>query len=280
MTESNETNQDSTHAGDLVLVTGGTRGIGRHLVEAFAGAGYTVLLTATRAAKAEEAAAEVADSTGAVVRGTALQVDSIESVGGLAASVAGVEESTGSVLRVVVNNAGRIESTEGPVWEADPQSLADVVGANTLGPLLVVNALAPRLLRVAETTGTPTRIIDLNSGSGSRGTVQYAAYAATKTSLFRLAQSVHHYGYEKGLRIFEMAPGVIHSDMTHSMPLHDGREQWTSEEDLKALTLALASGDLDAYSGRFVRAGVDTRESLVAEIPSLTDGSRKIAMAD
>ncbi|GAA2004485.1 SDR family oxidoreductase [Brevibacterium samyangense] len=268
------------HHSDLAVVTGGTRGIGRHLAEGFARAGYRVLLTATDAERARVAAEEIAAATGATVRGTGLEVADAESVRSFAATVYEAESETGTNLRVLVNNAGRIERTEGPLWEADPASLQAVVEANTLGPLLVINALGAHLLEVAAQTGEPTRIIDLNSGSGSRGTVEYAAYSATKTSLFRIAQSVHHYGYDKGLRIFEMAPGVIRSDMTHGMPLHDGREEWTREEDLVDLALALASGDLDAYSGRFVRAGVDRPEDLAAAAGSLTGTSRTITMND
>lgn len=263
------------HAQDMVLITGGVRGIGLHLSRAFAEAGYAVVLTATAADRAAQAAAQLAAETGAAVFGAGVDVIDSASVRDLAATVGELEARAGASLRVVINNAGRIESTEGPVWDADPESLAAVIATNVTGPLLVVNALAPRLLEVAAATGRPTRIIDLNSGSGARGTNEYAAYSASKAALFRLADSVHHYGYPKGLRIFEMAPGVIESDMTHSMPLHDDRADWTSPQELTALALGLASGDLDEFSGRYVRAGADTMESLKALAPQLTPNTRR-----
>jgi hypothetical protein len=50
--------------------------------------------------------------------------------------------------------------------------------------------------------------------------------------------------------------------MTLSMAMHRGRTQWTEPSDVTNLALALAGGELDAWSGRFVRAGVDTPASL------------------
>lgn len=264
----------------LVLVTGGSRGIGRHLAAGFAAAGHPVLLTATSAAGAERAAAEIAQQTGATVLGVRLDVADPESVAALLDTVTGLEAERGIRLGVLVNNAGVIESTEGPVWEADPADLVRVIRTNTIGPFLVVHRFVPHLLDVAAATGEPVRIIDLNSGSGATGTPQYAAYSASKAALFRLADSVHHFGWERGLRIFEMSPGVIESDMTRSMPIHDRRtgDDWTSPAALVDLALALAGGGLDAWSGRYVRAGVDTPESLAAAADGLAENTRRLRL--
>jgi hypothetical protein len=57
------------------------------------------------------------------------------------------------------------------------------------------------------------------------------------------------------------------------MPVHDRRTDWTDPADVVALLLAFAEGRLDALSGRFVRAGADTVESLLA-------GAEAIVAAD
>ena len=162
----------------IAVITGGARGIGRHLSEAFANAGYHVVVTATSAEKAEAAAAEISETTGGAVTGFGLVVDEIASVQEFKDSILSLESETGRRLQVLVNNAGRIESTEGPLWEADPQSIKDVVAANVTGVALMVNAFAPVLIDAAEATGRPSRIIDLNSGSGAKGTSAYAVYSA------------------------------------------------------------------------------------------------------
>ena len=265
----------------ITLITGGARGIGRHLSEAFAGAGYHVIVTATSASSAEDAADEIGEATGGAVTGVGLRTDDIAAVKALRESVTAVEAETGRRLQVLVNNAGRIESTEGPLWDADPESIKGVVDANVLGVALMVNIFAPVLITNAEAAGRPSRIIDLNSGSGAKGTPAYAVYSASKAALFRIADSVVDFGHDKGLRIFEMAPGVVETAMTKSMPVHDFRQgdDWTSPEQVTDLAVALASGTLDAFTGRYVRAGADSEESLLAEAADgLSDQTRRMVL--
>lgn len=132
----------------------------------------------------------------------------------------------------------------------------------------MVNAFAPVLIKSAEATGRSSRIIDLNSATGAPGSPAYAVYSASKVSLFRIADSVVHLCHDKGLRIFEMAPVVVETEMTKSMPVHDfrGEGDWTNPELVTDLAVALASGTLDVLTGRYLRAGVDTERSLNAEV--------------
>jgi hypothetical protein len=57
--------------------------------------------------------------------------------------------------------------------------------------------------------------------------------------------------------------------MTGSMPVHSSRTDWTPVEDVVALLLAFGEGTLDRLSGRFVRAGTDTPQSLLAAADSI-----------
>lgn len=265
----------------IAIITGGARGIGRHLAEAFARSGYHVALTATSAARAESVASEIAEATGGEASGHGLIVDDAASVGAFKEAILELESRTSRRAQVLINNAGRIESSEGPLWDADPDSLAGVVQANVLGVALMVNAFAPVLIGSAEASGRASRIIDLNSGSGSKGTPAYGVYSASKAALFRIADSVVHYGHDLGLRIFEMAPGVVETEMTKSMPVHDfrGEGDWTTSEQVTGLALDLASGSLDAFTGRYVRAGADTKESLLAEAAGgLSDSTRRLVL--
>jgi 3-oxoacyl-[acyl-carrier protein] reductase len=265
----------------IALITGGARGIGRYLSEAFAKAGYHVIVTATSASNAEDAADEIGEATGGAVTGVGLRTDDIAAVQALRESVTALEAETGRRLQVLINNAGRIESSEGPLWDADPEAVKDVVDANVTGVALMVNAFAPVLIAGAEATDRPSRIIDLNSGSGAQGTPAYAVYSASKAALFRIADSVVHFGHDAGLRIFEMAPGVVETAMTKSMPVHDFRtgDDWTSPQQVTDLALALASGTLDAFTGRYVRAGADSEASLIAEAADgLADSARRLVL--
>ena len=50
--------------------------------------------------------------------------------------------------------------------------------------------------------------------------------------------------------------------MTASMPLHDDREDWTEPHQVTDLVLAIARGELDAWSGAYLRAGLDDLATL------------------
>ena len=85
-----------------------------------------------------------------------------------------------------------------------------------------------------------------------------------KTALGRITGGLHLAGFDQGLRAFDLATGVVRTDMTESMVMHRGRTEWTSPGEVTELLLAIAAGDLDAWSGRLVRAGLDTPSSLSA----------------
>ena len=62
--------------------------------------------------------------------------------------------------------------------------------------------------------------------------------------------------------------------MTRSMPMHDHRTgaDWTDPQEVADLAVGLASGLLDGWTGRYVRAGVDTPQSLADAQPALVSG--------
>jgi hypothetical protein len=75
-------------------------------------------------------------------------------------------------------------------------------------------------------------------------------------------------------------PGVVRTDMTEAMDAHAGRTEWTDPAQVTELVLALVSGELDAWSGRFVRAGIDTVPSLRARADAgLASDERTLVLA-
>lgn len=225
------------------LITGASRGIGAHLARGFAAAGYDVALTAT---SAPEAVAEEARALG--VNAVAIAAD-VRQEADVTRAIETAETAVGPI-DVLISNAGRIDA-EVPLWEADPDEWWDIMETNVRGPFLFARHLVPRMI---ERGGG--RVININSGSGTRDFDVATAYTASKTALFRIGGALHTAGYELGIRAFEMAPGVVRTDMTNSMEMHDGRTEWTEPEDVIALALTLASGDADHLSGTYVRVGV------------------------
>jgi NAD(P)-dependent dehydrogenase (short-subunit alcohol dehydrogenase family) len=109
------------------------------------------------------------------------------------------------------------------------------------------------------------RVVNLASGAGLRERGDLTAYCASKSALTRLTGGLHEAGWEHGIRAFDLSPGVVRTEMTESMRTHVGRTEWTAPERVTDLLLGLCSGALDAWSGRFVRAGSDTIASLRAQ---------------
>lgn len=144
----------------------------------------------------------------------------------------------------------------------------------------MINVFAPVLMAGAEEAGRPSRIIDLNSGSCGKGNPAHAVYLASKAALFRIADSVVEFGHDKGLRIFEMSPGFVETAMTKSLPVHEhrGGGDRTAQADVTDLALALASGTLGAFTGRYVRAGAESEVSLLADVVGLEGLNRQVVM--
>jgi NAD(P)-dependent dehydrogenase (short-subunit alcohol dehydrogenase family) len=241
----------------VALVTGASRGIGAHIVQALMGAGWVVVGLSRSGDVAKEA------------EGLSCDVTDVEAVRAAVDHVVAVHGR----IDLLVNNAGLIE-TEQPLWDADVDEWWQVMVTNVRGPFLLTRAVVPYMIDAGG-----GRIINLNSGSGTRESDVLTAYHASKSALARLTGGVALAGARHGVHAFDLAPGVIESDMTHSMELHRDRTDWTDPEDVKALVLAIADGELDGFSGRFVRAGTDDLDVLRRHSrEGLGDGARMLRL--
>ncbi len=253
-------------AARVALVTGASRGIGREIAVGLARAGLAVAVLGRDEARLRETADAIEGSGARAVVVTA----DVRDLGQVRAAVGTVEASLGPV-DLLVNNAGVIEHDEVPVWEADPQEWWDVVEANVRGPFHCVQAVVPAMVQRGG-----GRVVDLASGSSTRDSADYSAYFVSKTALVRLGGSLHEAGHDRGLRAFEVAPGVVQTRMTAGMAVHADRTEWSDVADVVGLVVACARGDLDAWSGRFMRAGADDVETLRARVADRPDGARTL----
>lgn len=214
----------------VAVVTGASRGIGAHIADALETGGYAV-------ARGSTAVAAVTDRVA------------------VEAWVREVLDRHGRV-DLLVNNAGVID-TEVPLLDSDPEEWWRTVEVNVRGAYLMTWALG-RAMREQAGGTEGLRVVNLNSGAGLRAGRVATAYNLGKTALARLTGSTHL----AGIPALDLMPGVVRTDMTEAMLAHRQRTEWTDPADVTALVLAFAAGELDAWSGRFVRAGVDTVESL------------------
>lgn len=229
----------------VAVVTGASRGIGALLADALQARGWQV----------ERGSRDTADVT---------------DQGAVQAWVEEILACHGHI-DLLVNNAGVIDA-EVPLEESQPADWWRTIEVNLRGPYLLTRAVLPHML----TSGG--RIINLNSGSGTKPGEVSTAYNVSKSALGRLTGSTHLSGRGRGVFAFDLAPGVVRTDMTSAMPMHAERSEWTDPGDVTALFLALADGRLDAWSGRMVRAGTDVAADLEAAAASLEGEERTVAL--
>jgi len=257
----------AAHPERVAMVTGASRGIGALCAQALGEHGYAVAVLARRRESLDEVAATVREAGAEVLTiGCDVTVeDAVED------AVRQVMDRWGRI-DVLVNNAGLIEA-EVPIWEADAQQWWQVVETNVRGPFLTTRAVA----RVMLDTGV--RIINLNSGAGTKDNPVLTAYSASKSALGRITGGTAAAGAEHGVLAFDLAPGVVRTDMTTSMHAHRNRTEWTEPSEVTTLLVALASGQLDGWSGRMVRAGSDPVATLQQRAAhGLDETARKVRL--
>jgi 3-oxoacyl-[acyl-carrier protein] reductase len=197
---------DSGLSGKVAIVTGGSRGIGRAIVELFAAEGVdvTFFYRDNAAAAAETVAA--ASAGGAKV--AALQVD-IRDSGACATAVDGVVERCGRI-DILVNNAGMIRDNQLAAMDDDDVKL--VLDTNVGGVFNVVRAVAPHM--IMQRGG---RIINLSSVAGEKGGRGQTNYAASKGAINAFTRALAVELAARKITVNAVAPGVIETEMSQEV---------------------------------------------------------------
>lgn len=174
-----------------VLVTGGNRGIGRAIAQAFLDAGHRVAITSRNGEGPEGALAVAADVTDAA---------SID------AAFTRIEAELGPV-EVVVANAGITRDTL--LMRMSEQDFSDVVDTNLTGAFRVVQRASKGMLRAKW-----GRVVLISSVVGLYGGPGQVNYAASKAGLVGIARSITRELGARGITANVVAPGFIETDMT------------------------------------------------------------------
>lgn len=190
--------------GHTAIVTGGTRGIGRAIVEALVGAGAKVAFTY---AQSSVAANEMLQTLNAdSMRAMAAKVEGHDQFDGF---VQAVEKELGPVT-ILVNNAGVIRDQL--LMTMSEQDWNDVITTNLTGSFVALRPVAALMMRRRRGA-----IINISSIAASRPGKGHANYAASKGGLEALTKALAVELAPRGVRVNCVAPGVIETDMSKNI---------------------------------------------------------------
>jgi 3-oxoacyl-[acyl-carrier protein] reductase len=211
-------------AGQLALVTGATRGIGKAIALALAKDGATIVGTATTAEGAAGISAYLKESG---TLGEGIQLD-VTDAAATDAALAAIESRHGAVA-ILVNNAGitrdnlllRMKDDE---WDA-------VMATNLKPAFRLAKAVLRGMMKARH-----GRIIQIGSVVGASGNPGQANYAAAKAALVGFTKSLAQEVGSRNITVNCVAPGFIDTDMTRAL----------SDAQRDALTARIPLGRLGA----------------------------------
>ena len=192
--------------GKAAIVTGGSRGIGRAIVELLASEGADVTFFYRDNADAAKDVVDAATTAGYQV--SAEKVDVRDS----AACAAAVERVASRTERidVLVNNAGAIR--DNPLAGFSDADVQDVLDTNVTGVFNVTRAVAPYM--ISQRRG---RIVNLSSVSGEKGGRGQTNYAASKGAINAFTRALAVELAPRKITVNAVAPGVIETEMSEAV---------------------------------------------------------------
>jgi 3-oxoacyl-[acyl-carrier protein] reductase len=240
----------------VALVTGGSRGIGRGIAGELAALRYSVVVNYRSDSEAAESACREAESRGAP-RSLAIRAD----VADLEAGRVLTERALAEFGRIdlLVNNAGVAPEVRLDLLNTTAESWDRVLGINLRGPFFLTQTVAATMVELlrAGTVSDP-QIIFVTSISSTFASVNRGEYCVSKAGLSMVAQLFATRLADEGIRVNEVRPGIIATDMTDGVrDVYDRRiadglvpiRRWGTPLDVGRAVGALAADSFPYTTG-------------------------------
>ena len=240
------------HTQPVALVTGGSRGIGRGICVEVARAGYAV---AVNYAGNEDAARETQRLLGSSAETLLCRAD----VGVAAERERLVDEvlARWGRIDVLVNNAGITSVGRKDILEATEDSWERVLAVNLKGPYFLTQRVAREMIRLQVPAAQPA-VVNISSLSAYTVSTNRGDYCISKAGLGMLTQLFALRLAEHGIRVYEIRPGVIDTDMTagaherYTKLIAEGLtpiRRWGTPADVGRAVAALVTGAIPFSTG-------------------------------
>jgi len=232
-----------------ILVTGGSRGIGRGICLAFAHADNHIFFNYSSAGEAAAQTERLVAEAGGTATGIQVNVASEKEVSGF---IARALDETGRI-DVLVNNAGI--TRDGLLVRMKESDWEDVLNINLKGTFLCIKAVTKPMMK--QRYG---RIINVSSVVGVSGNPGQANYVASKAGIIGLTKGVAKELASRGITANVVAPGYIETDMTADLP-DKAKEAMVNQiplgragtpEDIAATVVFLASDSAAYITGQVI----------------------------
>jgi NAD(P)-dependent dehydrogenase (short-subunit alcohol dehydrogenase family) len=266
--------------GQVALITGGGRGIGACLANAFARQGARLVLVA-RTAREVKLTAAACQALGTEALGLTADVSNAEHI---RRAVRTAEKQFGRV-DILVNAAG-VYGPIGPLVQNDLAAWAEAVSVNLLGTVYALHAVLPGMISRGHGV-----VINFSGGGAVTPFPRFSAYSASKAAVVRLTETVAEEMRDSGIRINAIAPGAVNTRLLEevlSAGERAGRDFYrkavaqktdggTPPERAAELAVFLASPAAARITGRLLSAIWDDWRKLSAE-PASLEGSALYTM--
>jgi len=190
--------------GEVVLVTGASRGIGAAIADGLAACGATVVGTATSAAGAEAIGVRMADFGGI---GKVLDVTDSAAVDAVIDDIA----KTVGPISILINNAGI--TRDQILMRMKDEDWNSIIDTNLSSVYRTSKAVMRGMMKARK-----GRIINIASVIGLTGNAGQSNYAAAKAGIIAFSKSLAKEIGSRGITVNVVAPGFIQTDMTDAMP--------------------------------------------------------------